>query len=94
MSYVTEVKCTLTRDSVCMGDDVNAPHLLQTHIVKYEQSEQFFNEILKHYSFIIATFTQHPIIFMSHQDIILPPRYFRNKNQAQEKVLMLPFNTA
>jgi len=51
MENVTEVKCTLTRDSVCMGDDIEAPHQLQIHLIKYQDSEQFLNEILNKYSF-------------------------------------------
>ena len=34
-----------------MGDDIEAPHQLQIHLIKYQDSEQFLNEILNKYSF-------------------------------------------
>ena len=34
-----------------MGDDIEAPHQVQIHLIKYQDSEQFLNEILNKYSF-------------------------------------------
>ena len=50
MEFLTELKCMLTRDSVCMADDIYSPHQLEINLCKYDESEQLLKEILSRYS--------------------------------------------